>query len=307
MERVIDPALADLQAEYGQVSNRDTWKRRWILLRGYCALFKVVCLCGASSLRPANWNCDDRASLKRVLRVASAAMIIATGLLLVPTVSRQTDGGFSNVRLVGIAAWLVASLPLAVPIGVLFGVLFGLRNRVVSGTSVIVILVACLVLAAATRVNLAWVLPWANQSFRTSVSGRPDIPRGSRELTLSELREWIRQEEDFPNSKGFRRNSLEYHERGSALPAAPLVLALFGLSVVSRRRNGRAYLMSLALFGGFLYWVALMLGQVLTLEGFFEPIINAWLANIVLLVISAAIVLASPLRSTASLTRSGSA
>jgi putative ABC transport system permease protein len=43
MERLIDPAIADLQAEYEEASRtRPGWRRRWIWMRGHIAFFTMI-------------------------------------------------------------------------------------------------------------------------------------------------------------------------------------------------------------------------------------------------------------------------
>jgi hypothetical protein len=51
MERLIDPAVADLQAEYQAVQTASAWTRVWTLLRGYTACLKVIALCACSGAR----------------------------------------------------------------------------------------------------------------------------------------------------------------------------------------------------------------------------------------------------------------
>ena len=49
MERLIDPAVADLQAEYqAAVQTGSAWTRVWTLLRGYTACLKVITLCACA-------------------------------------------------------------------------------------------------------------------------------------------------------------------------------------------------------------------------------------------------------------------
>ena len=43
MEYLIDPAIADMQAEYEDASRRGlTWRKRWICLRGYLSFFAMI-------------------------------------------------------------------------------------------------------------------------------------------------------------------------------------------------------------------------------------------------------------------------
>ena len=63
MDHLIDPVVADLQAEYGlAVRDGRTWRRRRVLVAGYVAFVKVFGLCGwnrvAASVR--GHAADDR-------------------------------------------------------------------------------------------------------------------------------------------------------------------------------------------------------------------------------------------------------
>jgi len=43
MDYLIDPAIADMQAEYEDASRRGlTWRKRWICLRGHLAFFTMI-------------------------------------------------------------------------------------------------------------------------------------------------------------------------------------------------------------------------------------------------------------------------
>jgi len=47
MERLVDPTLADLQAEYENAAGRTRkWERRWILVLGHIALIRVMAVHG---------------------------------------------------------------------------------------------------------------------------------------------------------------------------------------------------------------------------------------------------------------------
>ena len=48
LEHVVEPAIADLQKEYRSGSARHSFRRAWILLAGYCAILKVIAICGLS-------------------------------------------------------------------------------------------------------------------------------------------------------------------------------------------------------------------------------------------------------------------
>ena len=43
MDHLVDPAIADMQAEYEEASRRGlAWRKRWICIRDYFAFFKMI-------------------------------------------------------------------------------------------------------------------------------------------------------------------------------------------------------------------------------------------------------------------------
>lgn len=87
MERLIDPMLADMQAEYREArANGQLWTSRRIRAAGYVSFVKAIGLYGVHQVLQAtqHWPADDRQALGRAIRVSAAAFLAVTVLLLLP-------------------------------------------------------------------------------------------------------------------------------------------------------------------------------------------------------------------------------
>ena len=62
LERAVEPAIADLQREYGIVAG-NTVSRLWVLITGYGAILKVIVICALSVSIETD---DERRALRRV-------------------------------------------------------------------------------------------------------------------------------------------------------------------------------------------------------------------------------------------------
>ena len=92
LERVVEPAIADLQKEYQAADASGMWRRAWILIAGYGAILRVIAICGLSvSLAAA----DERRSLIATLTWSCLLIAAATGLLLLPPLS-MVEGSVSR-------------------------------------------------------------------------------------------------------------------------------------------------------------------------------------------------------------------
>ena len=49
MERLVDPAIADLQAEYEEARTGPSWRRRWIWMRGHIAFVTMIVVHGRAA------------------------------------------------------------------------------------------------------------------------------------------------------------------------------------------------------------------------------------------------------------------
>jgi hypothetical protein len=314
MERVIEPALTDLQVEYAQALRGPRYRQRWTLLRGYIAFFKVACLSGLHSLRPSAWSPEDRHSLKRTAGLSAGMTVLVIAFFQSGRVIRlfsTTDSMALGALL--LAPWLSWALTVYLPFGMMIGILFGLRGRNVSRVPVFIILTGALVIGGGIFVNTQWVIPSAYRTLGAALSVSPNRPKDPYQLSLRELRERIRWEEtnNFPTYA--KRLTIYYHERTSALPLAPFATALFALAVVTRRRNGRILLALVSFVGVFGYGALELFGavfanvraeppyidrewtkQFFNCFGALPPFAAAWCANMTTVLAAAAIAMFVP-------------
>lgn len=230
LERLVDPTVADLQAEYEEAS-RDarTWRRRWVSVAGHLALLRLLATCGAARLAALGRdvaNADHR-PVVTTLVVGALVMLIGTVLLVAPFGHYVLAARPGAVRMV---LYLIPqALPLSLPVGLTVGILWGF-GRATSPHRVRLVLALALAASVVSFSMLAWVVPAANQAFRVSVAGH-SLRKGLRELDLGELR---------GGGTGHAAHlvALEYHKRW-ALGAAPVTLAVFAVAIARRQRWGR--------------------------------------------------------------------
>ena len=131
MERLIDPAIADLQHEHDEAIRRGLrWRGRVICLIGYGTCWKVLTIAAVRHAVFERTAEDDRA-VGRAIVFSLVAVLALTAVLVLPvlqsTVLRRSDAGTaSRLLLYSVPSALVV----AVPLGLVFGILLGLRNRV---------------------------------------------------------------------------------------------------------------------------------------------------------------------------------
>lgn len=90
MERLVDPAIADLQAEYEEASRTGSvWRRRWIWMRGYIAFFAMIVVHGRAASRAQEktgaLTCLRGLSLD--VRLALRLLVKHAGLTVVGTIA----------------------------------------------------------------------------------------------------------------------------------------------------------------------------------------------------------------------------
>jgi hypothetical protein len=297
MERVVDPAIADLQVECAAaIHHGRLWRRGRVRLAGYIALLKVMFVCGC---RPSNeelrhWSAHDRRPLTRALGFSLVAVSAATVLLELPPVLQIANSprSLSTWRL---AAYLAPqALALAVPIGYMVGVAIGLRGGTISRRVRVAILGVAIVFSIVSCGNLGWLVPAANQAFRVYVwqdIGQLPPPRGENELSINELGRLV---ED-GHGRGFPLGSYEWHHVNRlrfdyhsrwAISFASLALAIVALSVVARR-SVRPWTAGAMVCGAVVgYYVLVYFGRLFALDGGLPALIAAWLPNVVLVLIA---------------------
>ena len=288
LERVVEPAIADLQKEYESAESYSRLRRVRVLVGGYAAILEVMLMCALQG--PASTDEEGRV-LVRTLVWSVAFVVGVTALLMLPPLLNIDHAWtwFSATTLVPQA------VPLAIPIGIAFGLAFGLSRRTGMNTSKVLLLGACVASLLSFAV-LAWAMPAGNQAFReitfreVEARGydRPPMPqKGYNEMTFSELRREIARSSAEGEPRQARQAIFSFHLRFS-LAVATLVLAGVLLAAQASHRGLRA----LTAFAACLaYWMLLYAGDLGSQRGFLMPSVGAWLPNLVLFTF--AIVIAS--------------
>jgi lipopolysaccharide export LptBFGC system permease protein LptF len=282
MERLIDPVIADLQAEHAMALG--TWTRQWRLLLGYTAFAKVMLLCGVFGIREAwrHWDQDDSNVLLRTAWVSGIAIVLISVALWLPQLSRSRQmlriyGSFTNATLSQLMLYLLPSvLPVSVPVGLAIGAALGPQGRARSRRLLAAIAAAALIASAASLVTLGWITPAANQSYREAIVGQP-IPKGDREMGLMELRRAV----DSVEPDRARRFLFTFH-RTLGIATAPITFVAFALVIAIRRRAGRAVAVSAIVAATFGYYIAMWLGGVFNNGGLLSPELGAWMPQMAL-------------------------
>ena len=299
MERVIEPALTDVQTEYeAAAQDGRLWRSRWICIAGHAAFLKVLAWVIAEraldALRGA--TARDRHALGRTFAVFAAVTALATGLLTLPPLLDEWSRP-------SVTLWLAIlpipqALPLCIPVGLTFGILWGLGRVAASRRSRALVFVAAVVSCVVSFATIAWVMPAANQAYRQSIAGIT-IAKGANELTLIELGRLIESGQDasigMGSPRGRRSVAMAYHVRW-ALSLAPFVLSVFAL-VWTRRQRGRVSIVAVgcAMTVGY-YLVLFLAGRVYTFDRAMSAVAAAWAANVAFLMLSALLWISSRAR-----------
>lgn len=282
LERLVDPTLADLQAEYEEAS-RDgrPWRRHWVWVAGHLALLRLLATCSAGRLVALGRevaNADPR-PVVTTLVAGALVMLVGTVLLVAPFMRYVLDARRDAVSMV---LYLIPqALPLSLPMGLTFGILWGF-GRATTPHRVRLVLALALASSVVSFSMLAWVVPAANQAFRISVAGH-SLRKGLRELDLGELR---------GGGTGHDAHlvALEYHKRW-ALGAAPVTLAVFAVAMSRRQRWGR---LAPLVVGGLTilgYYATMASAETAGRREAMAAITAAWAPNLVALTASLALLL----------------
>ena len=293
MARLVDPTLADLQAEYGNaISCNRKWESRRILAQGYLALVQVMAVHGGvrvmAILRES--TDEDRRALIRTLAASAMIMMVATVVLAVIPFSNLGSGSRPDAAKLALLL-IPQALPLSIPLGLAFGILWALGRATASRRARTSILLLATLASVASFGMLGWLAPTANQAFRVSMIGRP-VVKGPNELTLGELRQLLEpgSREPMAIAAPSDRRSLAftYHRRW-ALAVAPLVFALFAVALTSRPRWGRVVPSLTACLAIFSYWAVMHSALWLGLDRILSALGAAWAPNAAFLILSAAV------------------
>ncbi len=268
MARVIDPAIADLQAEPVSVA-------------GYLAVLKVIALC----VPEASMSGRGRAWAFSVVVMAAVVAALELPAMIIAWNQRAIDP-----RMV---LYLVPQgLSVAAAVGMLLGVVFGFGGRTLSTRMVHWIVAVAIVVAGASFVNAGWITPPANQAFRAALSQRAGWPgppsRGYPEMTFGELRRQLDLAALNPSTvvaTDLHYMAVSYQGRW-AVSSAPLMFTLFALLIVGRSRLAR-WTAALAVCAAYLgYCLYLTVPRLVALDGPW-PGAAAWYPDVALAIVIA--------------------
>jgi hypothetical protein len=284
MERLIDPAIADLQSEHADVlAHGRVWQARWVRLAGYLAFWKLMAI-GISRASSRGLIAPHDGAIGRTIRFSGFATTVVTLFFMWPPAWNSLS--HPGHRLTIFLALVPQALSVALPMGVVFGVLYGLRGRVATARVRHAIVGLAVVCSLAMIVFVGWILPVSNQVFREVTFGGPLAP-GTNELTIVELWREARNRLVIPVITG--RYAFEFHLR-LALAFAPLALGLFSLGMATARRHASSILAvgAFALVSCFAYYTLMYYARLtyyarLDVRDHSLAIVAAWGTNLAFL------------------------
>jgi lipopolysaccharide export LptBFGC system permease protein LptF len=278
MERLIDPVIADLQAEYREAQQRGAaWKARRLRVAGLVAFTKVLlwaALAGSSNTLDV-WSPSETILLRRASVWFVAVTVISTVLLAL------NEPQYDHASRVLLTLYVVPSLlPLTAAIGVAFAALCALDRERLTRRVVMSFVAGSLACSLLMLANVVWVMPDSNQAYRETAFGRP-LLRGDREMSMSELKRLgtLRPDEA-------RRFEITYHTRG-AIAAAPLALMAASLLLVPARRKRPVTGAPTAVLLCLAYWFLLVVANLLGVWTMIPPLLIVWTPNIAFAIVAA--------------------
>ena len=240
MERLIDPAIADLQCEHAQaVRHGRPWRARWVRLTSGVAFCKVAALVAFA---------EDRHGT-RAIAIALSAGTLLTGLAICDGLASTPATIHTRGNMLWLVLYLVPqALAISLPVCMAVGMFVWIRGAGADRSSkrtVWWLMRLALLLAVA---NAGWITPAANTAYRNVVAGAATL-RGVNELTFIELgRRAYRGSPggalDGPLPMTFWLNAR------LALAIAPVLLCVLALSgATARRRRSAAVIVFATLIG----------------------------------------------------------
>ncbi|HEV8397178.1 MAG TPA: LptF/LptG family permease [Vicinamibacterales bacterium] len=298
--RLIDPAVADLQAEVAAARRTGSaWQTVRAFVAGYGSILKVMIIGLCGELRSAaTWEREEATRARRGAWVALGIIIVSTVLLELPLLRSMSSTVLGVGERVRMATYLAPStLALSAPLGFAVATAWALhgaaRRRKVAAAA----LLAAALTAPAMFANLGWVTPDANQAFRETVLAHhvPPVPvpvRGDGELRLGDLRDRLRQARDGAREQEARNLETLYYRKW-AMSATPLAMVGLIVALAFRRPWTRAGLIAMAcgVYAG--QYALLLVTFPLADAGMARPIVLEWAGNTVY---AAAAVLITSLR-----------
>ena len=270
MEWLVEPIVADLQAEYDTAMAQGDRRVRSLVWRGYGAFWKALGLhCLMSTFQPS--RSDSNGSMHRVLAFSFCALAIMTALMVVPPMlDFKWDGGpLEKLRL--ILLFVPQALPLSIPTGICVGVLCAMRGRRTSLRHVAAVMAIAAVATFAVWTMLEWGVPAGNQAFREILAarlgdGRPiNLDPGLNELGLAQLSQRT-------DARAVQHSRLLW---AICFATGPLALFSLGIAGVVRRFSAA---MAISVTSIVLYWAFMASIDEALREGALRGA-GAWAAN----------------------------
>jgi hypothetical protein len=263
-ERVLLPAVADLQHEIAESSEVSPPGRTFARCRAYAAFWLAVGACLLTRSDPA-----ERAIWSRTLAGGTAVFVVLTAALMYGPLTRI------GLRTVGSLAVLLlpSAMAVTIPLSVLGAGFVATRLRGGSDRRRPLVRVIAAYGIAATIVSfvvMAWTVPSANQEYRVrayrairSLAGSSSagvLPtKGYPEMTIGELRAARRDAVLHTRWQDAEHASYYLHLKG-AIPSAALTFGLVALAFAPARRRPRFPILGGLLLGfatAFAYYVVM--------------------------------------------------
>ena len=283
--RLIDPALADFQAEFASARRSGSRQRLLLTLAaGYPAIAKVLVIGGCGDLRAQlrSWQPAERAGARGGVRVGLVIVAMATAFLEVPHLANHMD----------LSVWpslylIPQALPLSVPFGLAVAAAWTLRGAARTRKLAAAVLWVAAMASAVMFANLNWLVPEANQAFRVHMVAQLDprhdpskpLARGFNELGWSQARQRLRQVRARADTSEIRRFETSYYRR-FAISVTPVAIVVLVVALAFWRDWTRGGLIGVALgvcvANYTLMWSALSFAQFDILA----PIAISWIPNL---------------------------
>jgi lipopolysaccharide export LptBFGC system permease protein LptF len=299
--RLIDPAVADLQAEFAATRrNGSLWRRALVLGAGYLSIAKVLAIAAGGDLRRSatTWERDEARGARQGAWVALAIVTVTTVLLELPLLGSLSVGTGVGERF-QLATYLAPStLALTVPLGFAIATGWALHGAARTRKVAAVALVTAALMFPLMFANLAWLTPDANQAFRVAVITHEDprLPaplRGDGEMRFGDLRTRLRQARDVADSNTVRQLETLYYRKWS-ISAAPLAMVALAVALAFRRRWTRVGLTGVTCGVYAAQYALFMTAFPLAQRGVAQPIVLEWVGNA--LCVAAAVAITSSRR-----------
>jgi hypothetical protein len=270
LERLVDPLIADLQFEHAEAMRHGRPGRaRWIRVAGYVAFCKVAALAIF-----ADWHGA------RATAVALAAMMLVTAAAICSVLA----GTPATIHTRGNMVWLVfylvpQALAISVPACMALGLFLWIRCEDPDPSSKRTVLWLIRLSLLVAFVNIGWIVPAANTSYRNIVAGAATL-RGPNELTFVELGQRMGHEHpgialDGPLPTAFWVNAR------LALTVAPVLLCVLALAGATARSRSAAAIVFTTLTVFVSCYVLFPEDEIAILMRWLPAATIAWIPNVI--------------------------